>query len=288
MNTFSPLETRRTLRMPAGVLGYREAGTGMPVLFVHGVVANGVAWRHVARRLAAQARCIAPDWPLGSHHPAMPSADLSLPGLARIVVEVMDALGLEDAVLVGNGYGGDIAQVVAVEYPARVRALVLAATNAFDSDPKPTRVLQRLAALPGAGALQAIAMRSRFLQRQWFTYGGVTKRPIPADVMTSYLTSLWSDRLVRDDFRRFLGQLSPRHLAEASPRLAAFDKPALVVWPTEERFFPAEGARRLAQTMPRARLVTVDDSYSWMPEDRPDVLADLLAEFLGELSSASP
>lgn len=286
MDTFAPLEHRHTVNIPAGAIGVREAGQGEPVLFIHGVVANGVAWRHVVRPLSRRARCIAPDWPLGSHQPAMPSADLTLPGLARMVVDVLDALGLEEAVVVGNGYGGDIAQVVAAEHSQRVKALVLAATNAFDSDPAPTKVLRRLTAIRGAGKLQALAMRSPLLQRRWFTYGGVTKRPIPPEVMESYLAPLWRDHLVRRDFRRFMGGLSPRYLAEHSPRLADFDRPALLVWPIEERFFPAENTRRLAEIMSNARLVTVDDSYSWIPEDQPAVFADLLDDFLSTLRSA--
>nr|WP_090279544.1 alpha/beta hydrolase [Mycolicibacterium komanii]CRL75467.1 alpha/beta fold hydrolase [Mycolicibacterium komanii] len=286
MDTFAPLHHRRTVDIPAGTIGVREAGQGEPVLFIHGVVANGVAWRNVVRPLSRRARCIAPDWPLGSHQPALPSADLTLPGLARMVVDVLDALGLDEAVVVGNGYGGDIAQVVAAEYPHRVKALVLAATNAFDSDPAPTKVLRGLTAVRGAGKLQALAMRSRLMQRQWFTYGGVTKRAIPPDVMQSYLTPLWRDRLVRNDFRRFMAGLSPRYLAEYSPRLADFERPALLVWPTEERFFPAANTRRLAEIMGNARLVTVDDCYSWIPEDQPAVFADLLDDFLSALRPA--
>ena len=77
--------------------------------------------------------------------------------------------------------------------------------------------------------------------------------------------------------------MSPAYLAEYSPRLADYDRPALVVWPREERYFPAEGASRLAQTLPQATLKFIDDSYAWVPEDNPAPLVGLLDQFLRRL-----
>lgn len=284
MNT-NTLSSRRMVQLPSGQVGVREHGNGRPVVLLHGLVANGLVWRHVVdgldARLGGAIRCIAPDLALGSHTPAVPGADLTLPGLARTVIDLLDALGIEEAVLVGNGYGGDIAQVVAACYPRRVEALVLVATNAFDSDPWPVKVLSRLASLPAAGLMQSKAIGLKPVQRLRITYGGATKRPIPAGIMAEYLRPLRSDPLVRKDFWRFLDGLSPAYLAEYSPRLADYDRPALVVWPREERYFPAEGAARLARTLPRATLEYVDDSYAWVPEDNPAPLVALLCEFLG-------
>ncbi|WP_166906118.1 alpha/beta fold hydrolase [Mycobacterium sp. DL440] len=280
MNTFS---FRRIVPLPCGPVGVREYGDGRPVVLLHGLVANGLVWRHVVDGIGGGIRGIAPDLALGSHTPAVPGADLTLPGLARTVVDLLDALDIEQAVLVGNGYGGDIAQVVAACHPQRVEALVLVATNAFDSDPWPVKVLSKLASLPGAGPVQSKLIGLKPVQRLRITYGGATKRPIPADIMAEYLRPLRNDPLVRNDFRRFLSGLSPAYLAEYSPRLAGYDRPALVVWPREERYFPAEGASRLAQTLPQATLKFIDDSYAWVPEDNPAPLVSLLGEFLRRL-----
>lgn len=140
-----------------------------------------------------------------------------------------------------------------------------------------------LVALPGAGLLQSKLIGLKTLQRHRIAYGGATKRPIPADIMASYLEQLQGDALVRKDFRRFLEGLSPAYLAKYSPQLAGYQRPALVVWPREERYFPAEGAARLAQTLPQATLRFVDDSYAWVPEDNPAALTSLLGEFLRRL-----
>jgi pimeloyl-ACP methyl ester carboxylesterase len=281
------LGRRSLLRLPLGTIGIRETGSGQPVLFIPGLVVNGLAWRHVVSELADRARCIAPDWPLGSHSPAMPAADLTPPGLARIVTGVLDALGLERAVLVGNGYGGDIAQMVAAHHPDRVSGLVLIACNAFDSDPWPTKAVRWLSRPPGAGVVQARLLWSRRVQRLPFNYGWATKRPIPDEIMASYLAPFRKDPAVRRDFHRLLRTFTPEHLTRASAMLANFERPALVVSPIEDRIFPIDGARRLAQTMPNARFATVADSYAWIPEDQPAQLARLLRDYLATLEEAA-
>lgn len=274
------LRQSRNICVSSGLVRVREYGSGLPVVLLHGIVANGLVWRKVACRLGPGVRCIVPDLPLGSHLPPLPDADLTLPGLARLTVELLDALDVDEAVLVGNGYGGDIAQVVASTYPGRVSGLVLVATNAFDSDPWPTKVLKMLTGRPGATFLQSFASRFKVVQRLPITYGAATKRPIAPEIMAEFLAPLQKNRLVRNDFRRFLEGLSPDYLAAHSAKLVDFGRPALVVWPRDEAFFPADGARRLAETLSNGELVYVDDSRAWAPEDNPEQLADHLASFL--------
>ena len=126
-----------TVRLPAGTIRYVDRGTGRPVVFVHGFLTNGTLWRKVVPRLAdAGFRCIAPDWPLGSHSIAMdPEADLSPPGLAGLIVEFLAQLDLDDVVLVGNDTGGALAQMVAARKPDRVGMLVLTPCDAFRNWP---------------------------------------------------------------------------------------------------------------------------------------------------------
>src|SRR4051794_23104697 len=81
-----------------GTIRYRERGSGPPLLFLHGLGVNGDLWRKVVDRLSADFRCIAPDLPLGSHSvPMARDADFSLPGLAKMALDFMDAAELETA-----------------------------------------------------------------------------------------------------------------------------------------------------------------------------------------------
>src|SRR4029078_11633500 len=107
-----------TVTIPAGTLHYRRAGpadsTTPPVVFVHGFLVDSRLWDRVADRLAAAGiRSYLVDSPAGSHPTQMGrDADLSPLGVARLVNEVIDALGLRDVTLVGNDTGGADCQLL--------------------------------------------------------------------------------------------------------------------------------------------------------------------------------
>ena len=80
--------------MGGGVIRYRDVGTGPVLFFVHGILVNGTLWRHVVANLAGRFRCIVPDLPLGGHSiPMEPGADMTPPGVARMVADLMRGAG---------------------------------------------------------------------------------------------------------------------------------------------------------------------------------------------------
>src|SRR5215831_18814531 len=109
------------IALSKGTVRYRDVGRGPTILFVHGVFVDGTLWDETVARLSTSHRCVVPDWPAGSHRLAMkPGSDLSPAGLADLVIELMDALALEDVTLVGNDTGGAVCQLVAARSPARL------------------------------------------------------------------------------------------------------------------------------------------------------------------------
>jgi pimeloyl-ACP methyl ester carboxylesterase len=98
-----------------------ECGEGPPIVFVHGLLVNADLWRHITPALrAAGIRCLAPDWPLGSHEVPVPRADLSPPGVANLVADFLDALDFRNAILVANDTGGAITKLLMVQRPQRI------------------------------------------------------------------------------------------------------------------------------------------------------------------------
>src|SRR5215813_7650748 len=88
------------VELPSATVRYRERGDGPAVVFVHGLLVNADLWRRVAPAVAAAGfRCIAPDWPLGAHEVPVPRADLTPPGIARLVAEFLDELELHDVLV---------------------------------------------------------------------------------------------------------------------------------------------------------------------------------------------
>jgi pimeloyl-ACP methyl ester carboxylesterase len=268
--------------IPAGRIRYRERGHGPPIVFLHGIVANGVLWRRVAPRLAADHRCIAPDWPLGSHELALePGGDFSLPGLADLVGDFLTALDLDGVTLVANNTGGAIAQWVAIRHPERLARLVLTPCDAFDNFLPPVlRHLQVFGRRPAGLRVLAEALRFRVIQRLPIAFGRLTVRPIDREAMDAYTRPLRTSAGVRRDFAALVRAISKRHTQEAAQRLAAFDKPALVVWSLDDRLFPLAHGHRLAALLPQGRLEVIDDAGAFIPEDEPELLAARIAEFV--------
>jgi pimeloyl-ACP methyl ester carboxylesterase len=279
---------RRQVRLAQGTIHYRDTGSGPPVVFVHGLLVNGLLWRKVVPHLAGEFRCVVPDWPLGSHaDPMAPEADLSPPGVARLISEFLEALELEEVTLVGNDTGGALCQLVATRHPDRLARLVLTPCDAYDNFLPPLfRPLQWAARVPGALYALTRPMRVRSLRRLPIGFGLVAKRPIEDAVTDAYLAPVLSRRGVRRDVERFLSGISTRYTLDAARRFGDFDKPVLLAWAPEDRVFKLHYAERMAAAFPHARLERIEDSYTFVPEDQPRRTAELIAAFVREPAPA--
>jgi pimeloyl-ACP methyl ester carboxylesterase len=280
----------RSVELSHGRLAYTERGAGPPVVLVHGVLVNADLWRNVVPIVAdAGYRCLAPDWPLGSHeHPVRAGADLTPPGLAGLIADFLDALDLADVTLVANDTGGALVQVLMARRPERVGRVVLTSCDALERFFPPLfRFLSAGARLPGSTWLLAQALRPRALHRLPVTYGWLAKRPIPAAVMDSYLQPSRRDPAVRRDLRRVLRGVHRRHTLAAADTFPGFTRPVLLAWAADDRLFPLPLARRLAEALPDARVEPVPDSFTFIPEDQPAALADLIVRFAAATGATS-
>jgi pimeloyl-ACP methyl ester carboxylesterase len=275
------LGTVHEVTLPAGRIRYHQRGQGPPILFVHGLLVNADLWRVVVPPVAeAGYRCIAPDWPLGAHQLAVPDADRSPPGLAALVAAFLERLDLDDVTVVANDTGGAITQLLMTNHPERVGGVVLTPSDSLERFFPPVFApLPTLARIPGSMWLLVQLLRVRALQRLPFTFGWVAKRPIPPEVVDSYLLPSRRDAAVRRDLRRFLRGVHRRYTLAAARALPQFTKPVLLAWAEEDRLFPLQLARRLADLLPHSTMVTIPDSYTFVPEDQPQLLARLVVEF---------
>jgi pimeloyl-ACP methyl ester carboxylesterase len=267
--------------LSAGTIEYEDTGGGGPVVvLLHGLLMDASLWQATIAELRQDHRCLAPTLPLGAHrHATARGADLSLRGIARLVVEFLAALDLEDVTLVGNDTGGALVQLLLGEGDERVARIVLVSCDAFDNLPPGLtgKVLVFAGKLPPAlFGLFMQQMRLRPLRRLPLAFGWLTKR---GDAATArWIEPIVDSRDIRRDTVEVLRGIAaqPHVLVVAAERLARFDRPALVVWAEHDRVMPPEHGRRLAELLPRGRLVEVADSYTLVPLDRPDALADVI------------
>lgn len=268
--------------IPEGAISYRDRGVGPPIVFVHGVGVNGDLWRHVVPRLEGSHRCITPDLPWGAHSiPLQPDADLSLPGMARITAEFLEALDLDNVVIVANDTGGAVAQALVGRHPERIALLVLTSCDAFEKfPPTPQKYLEVMARSRLLTWIVAYTAQFKPIQRLPTAYGFVTSRAMPPDIMRSFTDPVRLHPGVRRDFRRMLRAVDTKYTFEAAARLSTFDKPALVLWAENDKIFPRDHGRRLTKLLPQARFEVIPDSRTFIPEDQPDRLVSAIEDFL--------
>lgn len=275
------IEDAHEIELAPGTIRYRDVGRGEPIVFVHGLLVNGDLWRKVVPPLAKEFRCIVPDLPLGSHAtPMRADADLTPPALAQTIASLIAALDLHDVTLVGNDTGGALCQLVVTRHPERIGRLVLTPCDAFDNFP-PKFFSYLLFAGRHPALLNATlqTMRLPALARSPLAFGWLAKHRLDDAILRSYTRPAIEQPAIRRDLAKAMAGLDPRLTLEAAERLGAFDRPALLAWAPEDRFFPLAHARRLAEILPDARVVEVADSYAFVPEDQPERLAELIAAF---------
>jgi pimeloyl-ACP methyl ester carboxylesterase len=279
------------IELSAGTMEYQDTGGAGPILlFLHGLMMDASLWDGPVADLSADHRCIAPTLPLGAHrHAVRPGADLSLPAIARLVAEFMERLDLSDVTLVGNDTGGALVQLLMADGAPQVGRVMLASCDAFDNFPPGLtgKALLLAGKLPAPlFGLFMQQMRLGVVRRLPIAFGWLTKR---GDAATSrWMRPVLGQPEIRRDTVRMLraAAVDTGILMRAAEHLPGFRRPAVIVWARQDRVMPPEHGRRLASLLPDARLVEVDDSYTLIPLDQPQRLAQIIREFAR--SSVSP
>jgi pimeloyl-ACP methyl ester carboxylesterase len=269
----------------SGTIDYEDSGGDGPVVvLVHGLIMDGSLWQDVIDDLRADFRCIAPTLPLGGHrHPMHADADLSMCGVARLLGELLERLDLRDVTLAMNDWGGP-QLLVGGPHDERIARIALCACEAFDNVPPQgaARLLPHIARIPGGIGAALLPFRVDRLRRLPMTYGPLSKRPVPREIMDRWFGPALESREVRRDLRKYVTSAADgrRHLLAAADALSAFDRPALVAWASEDLLMPREHGPRLAELLPQGKLVEIPDSRTLIPIDQPVALATHLRELL--------
>jgi pimeloyl-ACP methyl ester carboxylesterase len=247
-----------------------ERGTQGPrVLLLHGYASNANAWRAVMERLDGRFQMVAVDMPGFGWSTRYPTRPLTGDAYAERLAGILDALGWARAHVVGQSWGGGLAQRLAAAHPDRVERLVLVATV----DPSRTLWL-------GTAGLR-LGIRFPFLariavaraQRVAAQAGGVRAR----ELARAYVEPL---RLAGTG--AFLDRFVAEHAMSSHLDLARITSPTLVIGPLEDRVVLPEVTRSVAARIPGSRYVAVAGASHSVASEAPDLVADLIAEFLDE------
>jgi pimeloyl-ACP methyl ester carboxylesterase len=277
------LETR------LGPLAWQSSGRGPALVFFAGALANHDLWRDVVVAMEGRYRCITIDLPLGAHPwPLSTGADRSATSLARLLLDCLELLAVEDATVVANDTAGGLLLLsLASGHPALGRVGRLVLTNCDSYDQFPPDKLRKATALCRAFPRLARAL-VRLQLRLQLRSPSVRRRGVSAVAASgldderaeSFYGPAARDRQVAGDLVAAMAGFRPQLLIDAAEAIPRFDRPVLLIWGDACDFFPMAHARRLASDFPRATMVSVPGAKTWVPVDSPATVAGAIAEFV--------
>lgn len=277
-----------TVDLPAGRIHYRERGDGPPIVLLHGLLMNHTVWDSVLDLLPTGFRYVLPDLPLGAHpEPLRPGTDLSLRGLNQLVADFLAALDLREVTLVHSDWGGALF-LTAFGLDDRVGRLIVFPSEAFDNFPPglPGKTATLAAYLPGGITLALRQLRIRLLRDSPLMFGWMAKFPLPDDLVHGWTEPGLRDRGIRTDLLAYArSDFRKPDLVANTEALRHFRGEALILWSSAGKVMPREHGRRLAELIPRARLVEIDDAYVLSMLDQPSAVAAAVTDFLATTSA---
>lgn len=267
------LDEQRRSRISAGELAYVELGDPQApaVVFLHGFPTSSYLWRHIAPLFAPWMRVIVPDL-LGAGDSDKPSeAPLGLEAQTGYVRELLLGLGISSFAAVGHGFGGGIAQLLALQ--GGVGALILADTIAFEAWPsEPTREAQSHAPTDDPAIVEAFV-------RTAFQMGARRAERLTEDDLTEYLRPFTGPSGAAA-FSRLLLALDGKGLEGSRPGLERLEIPTLVLWGEDDAYIPVELAERLGDVLPMASVALLPGCSHFLPEEAPETIGPLMFEYL--------
>jgi pimeloyl-ACP methyl ester carboxylesterase len=260
---------------------YRTAGSGPALLLLHGITNSSQTWETVAGPLADRFTIIAPDL-LGHGKSATPRGDYSLGAHASGVRDLLSALDLERATVVGHSLGGGIAMQFAYQFPERCERLVLVSSGGLGRE---VHLLLRAAALPGADWVLPL-LTSRGVRGVARGVGAALRqgRMAPSgdvDVLARGFGSLdtaGSRQAFLHTVRSVIDTGGQRVSANDRLHLAAV-LPTLIVWGERDSIIPSAHGRAAHAAMPGSRLEIFPGAGHMPHHHDPARFAGTLSDF---------
>ena len=252
-------------------MAYDDAGTGPPVLFIHGWPHNRTLWAAQLSGLPTHARCIAPD--LRGFGGSSVVSPFTIDQYADDLAAFLSVLGVERAVVCGVSMGGYVAFSMLRRHSTLLRALVLTSTRATADSPDAREKRARLIDFVRDHGVDALAERQLKAMLGETTF---TSRPAVREALLRLMAGA-----PRDGVIGALKAMSER--ADSTDLLPDITIPTLVVSGAEDTFTRPEELRALADAIPNARHVTIQHAGHVCCYERPAAFNHVMSEFLATL-----
>jgi pimeloyl-ACP methyl ester carboxylesterase len=263
---------------------YRVAGSGPPVVLIHGMLNSSSHWQAVAQSLAGDHAVVAPDL-IGHGDSAAPRGDYSLGAHAASIRDLLAAIGMDSASIVGHSLGGGVAMQFFYQLPQRVERLVLISSGGLGREVSP---VLRTAALPGMSALLSLTIHPRLLGGLRRAGTRLRDRGVGAGVYLEAIARALrplENAEARQAFLHTLRSVIDMHgqRVSATDRLGLLESiPTMIVWGERDRTIPIQHGRLAHEAIPHSFFKTLPRAAHFPHLEDPEGLSLLLRDFLAE------
>jgi pimeloyl-ACP methyl ester carboxylesterase len=262
------MKERRSFDALAGRISYTDEGDGPTVVLLHGFPQSSFVWRHAIPMLVSRFRVVTPDL-LGAGDSDRPAgADLGLEAQARYLDELLTDIGVDRFAVIGQGEGGGVAQILALDRPG-ADAMVLLASAAFEAWPA-----------PAVSALAADELRdAASWVREHLRAGMADPDRLPPADLDRYVEP-WEGPDASTTIVRIARRLDATGSAGREAELASLEIPVLIFWGEEDPYFPASVAERLNDAIPTSTLGLLPGCGHFLMDEAPETLVPMIFEYL--------
>jgi pimeloyl-ACP methyl ester carboxylesterase len=262
-------------------VSYRRGGEGPVLLLLHGIANSSATWEGVAPDLSEHFTLIAPDM-LGHGESATPRGDYSLGAHATAARDVLTALGIERATIVGHSLGGGVAMQFAYQFPERCERMVLVSSGGLGRE---VHLVLRAATLPGAEYVLP-ALTSAGLIGAGRRAGGLLRRLRLAPSGDVQILAQGFASLDNTGSRQAFLHTVRSVIEPSGQRVSAHDRlalagllPSLIVWGEKDSIIPVAHGAAAHEAMPGSRFEVFPDAGHMPHADDPERFAAVLTDF---------
>ncbi|MBM3687616.1 MAG: alpha/beta fold hydrolase [Actinobacteria bacterium] len=249
------------------------------IVLLHGIPTWSYLYGAVIPLLAGHARVIAPDFIGHGWSDRRDVSDRSLEAQARMVIALLDDLGMDRVHLVGHDTGGGVGLNLALDAPERLATLTLSNAVAYDSWP----IDDMIALGDPQWARKDPAEIAEFVRGG--LPDGISRPERLTDAWTEGIAAPYADPEGALSLVRNASALNTSHTSALTPLLGQITTPTLLLWGVDDPWQRLTDAERLQRDIPGAELIVVDNASHWIPQDAPEEFAEAILAFVGRHSS---
>ncbi|GEK58195.1 alpha/beta fold hydrolase [Marinococcus halophilus] len=255
-------------------VNYTDTGSGPPLVLLHGIPTWSYLYQAVIPELEDNYRVIVPDLLGYGYSDQRDRFDRSLHVQAKLVIRLMEHLEIEQAHVAAHDIGGGVGLILALEEPERIDKLVLSNTVAYDSWP----IEEMLMVGHPSWKNKSLQDMEDFLSKGYkgvFAQQDQLTDTFLQGIMAPYLHEEGKLSLVRN-----AAALNTNHTTSITHRLSEIKHSVLMLWGTQDPWQPMETGEMLEKDLPNSRLVRINQSAHWVPQEAPREFATEIKKFI--------